>query len=57
MKNSWIAEVIEKAEETRKHGQIILNIHDGDIPSVEIRERINKPTPKKQFEVKQGSLK
>jgi hypothetical protein len=43
MKNKWLIEAIEKLEDRAFHGKIVLNMRDGDVPNIEIDERINKP--------------
>jgi hypothetical protein len=43
MKNEWLIPILKELEKKRFHGKVILNIHAGDINSIEKQERINKP--------------
>jgi hypothetical protein len=43
MRNKWLIEAIEKLEDRSFHGKIVINMHKGDVPNIEIDERINKP--------------
>jgi hypothetical protein len=44
VKNDWLKSVIEDLEDKQFHGKVILNVCSGNIPNIEIQERINKPT-------------
>ena len=49
-KNSWTVEMIKELEKENFHGKIICNFSDGQIPSIEIHKRINRPTEiKKEY--------
>jgi hypothetical protein len=52
--NNWVIKKMKQFERDRFHGKIILNMADGNIPCIEIHQRVNKP--KNELDKKNSSL-